>query len=222
MILPTVELIAITPNAEHVCETAARCCYRSETRYNTDNTHKFLQGLIAAGHESVIEHASAGFKLSNISRALSHQLVRHRHASYSQESQRYCKTLNVNTNVVMPESFDKNFGITRAVTQLYTHIEELYNSMLELGIPKEDARYILPNACTTTLVMSANFRQWRHMLKLRLDKNAQWEIRIMFKLIFDILVKEAPAIFSDLQTLADNSTVNTILANLQTTNNYDD
>lgn len=196
---PSVTLVTITPMAEDVIESAARCCYRStKKKVNENSTNQFLRGLIKSGHESVLEHASATFIIDDVSRALTHQLVRHRLASYTQESQRYCT--NADFKTVLPETFEKYGGqaLLQKVEALYDNINFMYSDMIELGIPREDARYIMPNACTTKLTMTANFREWRHIIKLRTDKHAQWEIRQLTSKILTILFDNAPNVFGDL------------------------
>lgn len=195
-----VELISWTHGASTVCNIAAKACTSpsipdiDEELAQRDT--RALEHALASGHESVIEHASFTFAIEGISRACSHQLVRHRMASYSQQSQRYVKMSGkVNESqfdFVTPESIGgqvmgktldwrthESFDVTvRAEYEcLMQNISNTYNRFIELGVPEEDARYILPNACTTNLVMTMNARELRHFLKLRLCKRAQWEIR---------------------------------------------
>lgn len=188
------ELVTYTPNPEETIEKAARICYNSQCG-DYEKRKKFLTGLIKSGHTSTIEHASATFKFSEVSRALTHELCRHRLFSFSQRSQRYCNEDGF--GIVMPESLKQN-GYETEFNALMKEIEELYNDMVEDGIPKEDARYILPNACHTEIFVSGNFREWRHFLELRLSPRAQWEIRQLAHLVLNDLYKIAPIIFQDL------------------------
>lgn len=190
-----VELVAHTPNPEETIEKAARICYDSKTGDEEKRT-KFLKGLVKSGHTSTIEHASATFEISEVSRALTHELVRHRLFSFSQRSQRYCSEDGF--GAVIPESL-KKAGYEIEFKALMKEIEEVYNDMVADGVPKEDARYILPNACYTKIIVSGNFREWHHFLKLRLSPRAQWEIRQLACRIYEKLVELAPAIFCDLQ-----------------------
>jgi len=188
------ELVTYTPNPEETIEKAARICYNSQCG-DYEKRKKFLTGLIKSGHTSTIEHASATFKFSEVSRALTHELCRHRLFSFSQRSQRYCNEDGF--GIVMPESLKQN-GYETEFNALMKEIEELYNDMVEDGIPKEDARYILPNACHTEIFVSGNFREWRHFLELRLSPRAQWEIRQLAHLVLNDLYEIAPIIFQDL------------------------
>jgi len=169
-------------------------------KVDTPSENQFIRGLIKAGHESVLEHASATLLIEDVSRALTHQLVRHRLASFTQESQRYCTSSSF--DVVMPKSFQDLGGddLIQKVNDLYQTIDRLYNDMLALGIKKEDARYILPNACTTKIMMTANFREWRHIIALRTEIHAQWEIRSLTNKILVELNAVAPNVFFDLVT----------------------
>lgn len=198
IIKPIVKLIAITPECENVIEYAARVAYNSTPKAK-QSVNPFIRGLITAGHESVLEHATATFEIDNVSRALTHQLVRHRLAAYTQESQRYCSAQSFTT--VTPDSFKVVGGqeLVEEVENLYTTINELYVKMVAMGIKKEDARYILPNAATTRLTMTANFREWRHIIKLRTSATAQWEIKELMIKIARVLQQEAPNVFFDFE-----------------------
>jgi len=203
-----VELLAYThlvdhsPNPEALIEKAARLCYNSKPG-DEEKRKKFLTGPINSGHTSTIEHASATFKISEVSRALTHELVRHRIGmSYSQRSQRYCSEDGF--EIVVPDLIKKNdFEIE--YKSLIKTIEELYNEMVADGVPKEDARYILPNACHTQIIVTGNFTAWRHFLELRLSPRAQWEIRQLAHLILNELYKIAPVIFQDLKDKYDGT-----------------
>ena len=204
-----VELVAYTPNPEETIERAARICYDSKTG-DYEKRKKFLSGLIKSGHTSTIEHASATFKFSEVSRALTHELVRHRLFSFSQRSQRYCKEDgfgyvipgSIKYNLTKREDENGDCDDTDSFDTKYVwfmeQIKALYNEMVAAGIPKEDARYILPNACYTEIFVSGNFREWRHFLELRLSPRAQWEIRQLAHMVLDELYKVAPIIFQDL------------------------
>lgn len=188
-----VELLAITPSSEELIENAARVCYKSKS--NVETRSGFLKGIIKRGHLSVVEHATATFRISDVSRALTHQLVRHRMASYSQESQRYVKVKQ--PEFVTPPSINSNKDIHKKYTQAVLGLYDLYQEMIQNGIPAEDARFILPNSATTTIVMSANFREWLHFINLRSSPYAQWEIRDLAIKIKEILSSQAPSIFGD-------------------------
>jgi len=143
-----------------------------------------------------LAHASATFEIGGISRACSHQLVRHRVMSFSQESQRYCDSGE--WVAVTPPSiyFDcQAYGVfVRAMQRL----KRVYSEMRRFGIPKQDARFVLPNATPTRLMVTATFEHWRHFLSLRLDKAAQWEIRGVAQQIHTALMEVEPILFKDL------------------------
>ena len=197
-----VELISITRDAEKIIELAARTCYDSRHRLYDQVTEKFLHNLMRAGHLSVFEHAWATFDISGISRACSHQLVRHRLATYSQRSQRYVREEGF--DYITPPTIAENEEAVRIYHMTIGALQQAYGSLLKLNIPKEDARFLLPNACATNLVMTANFREWMHIFKLRLTSHAQWEIRELAASILKILQREAPIIFGIFKVNQDN------------------
>ena len=196
-----IELIEFTHNPEKLIEKSGRTCYKSEKNISDESAGIFCKSIINRGHESVLEHASATFKISEISRACSHQLVRSRIASFCQESQRYVKQNNF--NFVIPDSIKKSFQYLNYLS-LMARIKNLYCEMLlDENINPEDARFILPNACHTEIVMTMNFREIRHFLKTRLDIHAQWEIRKLAELILDEMMKIAPNVFCDIKKAGD-------------------
>lgn len=195
-----VELIAITRylrgngTPEELLEHAGRVCYRSESR---GEPGKFLMARVREGHESLIEHASATFEISGVSRVCTHQLVRHRIASYSQESQRYVDLSN--PEYVVPPSVAEDPEAMQIWREATDRLAEAYRRLRERGIFKEDARFLLPNATATRIVVTMNFRSWRHFIKERgLNRAAQWEIREVANRILDILYEQAPSVFEDL------------------------
>ncbi|TFF63722.1 MAG: FAD-dependent thymidylate synthase [Promethearchaeota archaeon] len=191
-----VELLYITPNAEKLIEEAGRTSYQSFERLTKDSYKRFITMLIKRGHESVLEHASASFRISGISRALTHQLVRHRFCSFTQQSQRYVDEENF--NYIEPEDIKENGEAHEKYLHLMEDIRKYYEEFRELGIKKEDARYILPNATESEIVLTANFRELRHILELRGEKAAQWEIRRMAIRILKILKEKVPNVFQDM------------------------
>ena len=189
-----VELIAITPEPERVIEQAGRTCYLSFDRMEEDSHGGFIRRLIKMGHESPLEHAAATFRIRNCSRAMTHQLVRHRLMSVSQQSQRYVDEKGF--AYVVPESMPDEF--LDDFHQDMTTIQEMYRKWRQRGLRKEDARFVLPNACTSEIVVSANFREWRHIFKLRISAKAQWEIRDACRAMLAILREHAGDCFDDL------------------------
>lgn len=214
-----VELISWTHGASTVCNIAAKACTSpsipdiDEELAQRDT--RALEHALASGHESVIEHASFTFAIEGISRACSHQLVRHRLASYSQQSQRYVKMSGkVNESqfdFVTPESLmttviddyrntksgDNSTLASEEFESLMESIGELYERMIDAGIPEEDARYVLPNACCTNVVVTMNARELRHFLKLRLCNRAQWEIRELAERMLDCVKQVSEVLFAD-------------------------
>lgn len=189
----TVTLLSITDQPEKHIEKCARVCYLSGERITETSHAGFLRGLLKSGHLSVFEHASASFLIEGVSRALSHQLVRHRIASFSQQSQRYVREDGFDFTV--PESISSHPEAKKIFEGCVENIRDSYQKLSELGIRKEDARFLLPNATHTSLAMTANFREWLTIINLRVSKHAQWEIRQMAALIWGELFKHAPTVF---------------------------
>ena len=163
-----------------------------------------IKALIKAGHEAMIEHAHATFKLSGVSRTLTHELVRHRLFSFAQRSQRYVKESEPSFVIpdVLIDDNSANPTMQRAKDWFMKAMNDAwhaYKILLELGLKPEDARFVLPNACTTEIVVSGNFREYRNFLKLRLSPRAQWEIRKAANIILDKLYEIAPSCFEDLK-----------------------
>jgi thymidylate synthase (FAD) len=191
-------------SSERLIEHAGRTCYRSRMSEDADGIARFVQGRIAQGHESIIEHSSASFEISGISRACSHQLVRHRIASYSQESQRYVDMSH--PEWVIPPSIAASAQASAIWDAFLVQAQSTYRQLRDLGIKKEDARFLLPNATATRLVMSANFRELLHMFRLRISPHAQWEIRELCVRMLKAVSVHAPNVFGSLreQLLAEH------------------
>ena len=165
-----VTLIQATPNPIETISKIASICYDSDPR----DPMKLVKHLYNNGHHSVFEHVYFTFKIEDISRACSHQLVRHRHCSFTQRSQRYCS--EDECTIIAPRSIldiDEKSGYWELIETIGKHYKELQ----ALGIPNEDVRYILPNACATELYLSCNLRELIHIANERLCTRAQWEIR---------------------------------------------
>lgn len=201
-------LLTYTPNAEEVVAIAAKICYSSLPIHSIttgEDTAEFLQKLRTMGHLSPFEHVSFTFLISGISRACSHQLIRHRIASYSQRSQRYVQ--DTNPEFIEPESISKSKQSTTykvALKLAYGH----YLQLISEGVPEEDARFVLPNACDTQLMMTMNARELIHFCQTRLCNRAQWEIRKLATLIAGAIIKECPNLFRGITVppcLYDNS-----------------
>ena len=165
-----VSLIQSTPNPVETIAKIASICYDSDPK----NPMALVKHLYNNGHDSVFEHIYFTFKIDGISRACSHQLVRHRHCSFTQRSQRYCNEDGF--EVVMPKSVDDQ-NLNGFYKYSMEFIQRNYGILQKYKVPNEDARYLLPNACVTSLYLSCNLRELIHIANERLCTRAQWEIR---------------------------------------------
>lgn len=171
-----VTLIQATPNPVETIAQIASICYDSEP----DNPMGLVKHLYRNGHHSVFEHIYFTFKVEGISRACSHQIVRHRHCSFTQRSQRYCSEDGF--GFVIPDSVDAG----RFVNDM-EDIGDWYEEYQANGVPNEDARYVLPNACETSMYISCNLRELIHMANERKCYRAQWEIRELVTKMCDLV-----------------------------------
>ena len=204
-------------SAEQVCNHAAKTCTKEDTgdlvgqHYTVgepcliweDKDLRPLGRALASGHTSVVEHAVYTFEVKGVSRALTHQLVRHRMASYAQQSQRYVDMSEA--AYIIPESIDKcltpatpdgcplNIEYVNAIRKC----EEVYRKLVGAGINPEDARYVLPNACTTNIIVTMNARELLHFFSLRCCERAQWEIRQLATKMLAICKEVSPTIFGN-------------------------
>jgi len=193
-----VELIAYTPEPDIIAAVAAKLTHSKSDidellKEDREKLKRLLRIVIRMGHTSVVEHAYFTFAISGVSRALTHQLVRHRIASYSQQSQRY---VEMNVEYVTPPSIARNEKIRKKYDEMMKKIWELYNEMKE-EVPVEDARYILPNATTSKIIVSMNARSLLNFFELRCCLHAQWEIRKLAWRMLHLVKKVAPTIFED-------------------------
>lgn len=192
-------LLAHTPEPDELVAAAARICYSDVTaadlleRESAHLSVRLLEELRRSGHDSPFEHVSFTFGIDGLSRVASHQLVRHRVASYSQQSQRYVKMDR--TEVVLPPTI----AATPEARKLFEHqvetAHETYRRLTAMGIPAEDARFILPHGWETRLVFTMNARELHHFFDLRLCRRAQWEIRELARQMLIECRKAAPVIF---------------------------
>ena len=195
-----VRLISKPENMLKTIYTACRTCYSADSPLNIydcesaqDNEKmlKLINRVISSGHYSTIEHIQVSFAISHISRACSHQLVRHRHMSFSQKSQRYVKEKE-QFEYIIPETIENNPELNSKFEDFMGKISDFYLELTQNGIPAEDARAVLPNAASTSMVASLNLREMIHLANLRLCTRAQKEIRILVKKMCDELIKEEP------------------------------
>ena len=195
-----VTLIEYTPNPEQTVALAARLCYSPPSitdlrdKLESSDIEQFLDRIMSLGHHSVLEHASFTFGVEGISRVTSHQLVRHRVASYSQQSQRYVSHKEHFASI-MPESIAGNAEARQIFADMSDAVHQAYGQLIELGIPAEDARYILPNSTETKIIMTMNARELLHYFALRCCERAQWEIRDMSIEMLRLVRRVAPVIF---------------------------
>ena len=194
-------LLSHTPHPDELVAAAARICYRdvaaSELLENEEEnlSRKLIAELFRSGHTSTFEHVSFTFGIDGLSRVASHQLVRHRLASFSQQSQRYVKMTPDIEAVVVPPSIRGNDEALRVYQDCVRMAQETYGKLIALGIPKEDARFILPHGHSTRLVLTMNARELHHFFGLRLCKRAQWEIHELARLMLERCREVAPVLF---------------------------
>lgn len=197
------DLYASAPDAERLIERAARVCYDSKPSQDVTERREFLRRLIKAGHLSPFEHASATF-IVVCSRACAQQLTRHRHMSFTMQSQRYVTAEPV---MAMAGSDIDRINNTADGGMLRDGLLAsfvAYNRCIEVGMKREDARAVLPNAAATMLWVTANFRTWREFIEKRaLNKHAQAEIRSIAKQVAIALCSVAPSCFEDLCNVED-------------------
>ncbi len=195
-----VKLIGYTPNPERIPAMAAKLTHSKTKPEDLDKSSDkelkaILEHVINVGHTSVIEHVSFTFAISDVSRSLTHQLVRHRIASYAQQSQRYVDFKE--PKYVTPPKIAKNKEMKRAYEKTMEKIWEEYNKLLDMDIPAEDSRFVLPNAACTNIIVTMNARSLLNFFELRCCMHAQWEIRKLANKMLNEVKKIAPIIFKD-------------------------
>lgn len=188
-----VKLLDSTVDPLFVISMCARTCYCSREKDTTSGREAFVKGLIRSGHESVLENAIATFDIKGISRSCLAQVTRHRiGVSFCVCSQRYVDMSE--EDIVIPNSMLMAFP---EVIDVMKGAKGIYHELVKLGVPREDARFLLPEGTTTTMTMTMNFRALRHFLKLRLSKRAQWEIRELAYRIYKICSEKWPWLIAD-------------------------
>lgn len=195
----TVKLIASTPDAAKIVAAAAKMCYSPSGAVDilegldSEKTVSFLKMLRESGHLSPFEHVSFSFAVEGISRVASHQLVRHRLASYSQQSQRYVGMSG--QTCIVPPAVSENIEALAVFNRQIESSWRCYQELVDMGISKEDARFILPHGAETRLVLTMNSRELHHFFALRICKRAQWEIRELARQMLVLAKEAAPEIF---------------------------
>ena len=204
-----VKLLDYTPEPERVVAMAARLCYSPvgaeelSERLSDEQVRAMVEKMVALGHASTIEHVSFTFGIEGVSRVLTHQLVRHRIASYDQQSQRYVAEHDF--EYITPHTIEEKPEAREKFDALMQRSREAYDELEEMGVPKEDARYVLANATETKILVTMNARSLLHFFNLRCCNRAQWEIREMaYKMLAEVQ-KVAPTLFKN----AGASCVNT-------------
>jgi len=197
-----VRLLNHTPDPERAIAAAARLCYAPVgaaellERMSDQAVRRVLRTIISSGHTSALEHASYTFAIDGVSRALTHQLVRHRLASYNQQSQRYV-TYAQEPQFVVPPAVEAYPAASETFSAAMRGAFDAYRALLDAGVPAEDARYVLPNAMETKIVVTMNVRELLHFLELRSCKRAQWEIRALALAMLELAEPTAPYVFMD-------------------------
>jgi thymidylate synthase (FAD) len=179
-------------NTYELIERAGRTCYQSHGK----NPEEFCRMIFRNGHHSVLEHVSCSLRIKT-SRAVSHELVRHRLCSFSQESQRYVRYNDI--EFIIPEWFDLNNykEVSSEFTFFCDHIEQLYKTMLKNGLKSQEAREILPNCTVTELVMTANLREWIHICSIRTAKGVYPQTKTLFEEIKYDFRSKLPIFFGE-------------------------
>ena len=186
-------------------ETAARTCYKSESAITEDgeSAKKLIRRLIESGHEAMLEHSFLSVKFT-VDRGVTHELVRHRLCSFAQESTRYCnysgKKFGRNVKFVIPGFFANKVEAMNAWTYACAKAEEAYFELMDEGATPQEARTVLPNSTAAEIVMSGNYREWRHILRLRTAKDAHPQMREVMCPLGEELKRRIPVIFDDCVT----------------------
>lgn len=197
-----VKLIRYTPDPERLVAVAARLCYSPvgvedlDEKLDIESARKLVRFVIKSGHHSTTEHIYFSFGIEGISRALSHQLVRHRIASFNQQSQRYVKFID-NYEYILPDSIKNNKKLSDRFSKLVADTHKFYEDMVNEGIEAEDARYILPNASETKMIVTMNARELMHFFTVRCCNRAQTEIRELATIMLKEVKKVAPSVFEN-------------------------
>lgn len=183
-------------------EKIGRVCYKSEGKITDDSAGKFVGNILKRGHESVIEHEKVSVRII-CDRGVSHEIVRHRIASYSQESTRYCNYNNEKfgkeLTLIKPLFWAEDSKEYQIWLETMQNIEDSYNQLIEVGAEPQQARSILPNSLKTEIVVTMNLREWRHFFKLRTAKNAHPQMREVACALLKDFKEKIPVIFDDIE-----------------------
>lgn len=203
IIEPRFEIVDLLDGNEMLkrIERAGRVCYKSEAGITNDSAIRFVKNIIRSGHESVIEHEKITVKII-CDRGVSHEIVRHRIASYSQESTRYCnyyaEKFGNELTFIKPYFWNKDFAKYKIWENTMLYIEKAYMELIEAGAKPQEARSVLPNSLKTEIIVTMNLREWRHFFKLRADKAAHPQMRQIALPLLKEFQNEIPVIFDNL------------------------
>lgn len=179
-------------------EVIGRVCYKSEDRITDDSATQFVSNILKSGHESVVEHEKISVRII-CDRGVTHEIVRHRIASYSQESTRYCNyskdKFGSELTLIKPLFWDETSEEYKLWYDSMKSIEDAYNKMISMGAKPQEARSILPNSLKTEIVVTMNLREWRHFFKLRTSEKAHPQMREVACAILEEFQKRIPVIF---------------------------
>lgn len=182
-------------------EKIGRVCYKSEERITNESSKVFIGNILKSGHESVIEHEKVSVRFI-CDRGVSHEIVRHRIASYSQESTRYCNyskdKFGKEITVIKPLFWEEDSDEYKIWYDAMLHAEQAYQGLIQMGAKPQEARSILPNSLKTEIVVTMNLREWRHFFRLRTASNAHPQMREIANMALDKLRQEIPIIFDDI------------------------
>ncbi|MGQ9628754.1 MAG: FAD-dependent thymidylate synthase [bacterium] len=196
-----VELINHTPYPFEALVFAARNCYKSFEKGGREADERLIRSIVRRGHHSILEFVDFTFYVDGISRTCSHQLVRHRIGSYAQQSQRYVGEESFDFTV--PPEIERDEELLKVFKDAMESARAAYGTLLRAGIRKEDARFVLPQACHTSIVVKYNLRSLRHFFDLRMSERAQWEIREVACRMFDLAYDVIPIALEDMKPLRD-------------------
>lgn len=203
IIEPSIEILSDvdTNKIMRNIETCGRVCYKSENMINEDSARKFIKRIIASGHESVLEHEKLTIKFV-CDRGISHEIVRHRIASYSQESTRYCnynqEKFGRELTLIRPCFWKEDEEKYKIWCDVMEKVEDSYNQLISIGAKPEEARSILPNSLKTEIVVTMNIRELRHFLRLRTSKRAHPQMREVANMLLKYVQDTLPVFFEDI------------------------
>lgn len=203
IIKPSIEILDKIDGDEILkkIEIIGRVCYKSEEKITSESSKKFVSNILKSGHESVIEHEKISVRFI-CDRGVSHEIVRHRIASYSQESTRYCNyskdKFGKEITVIKPLFWDEDSREYKIWYEAMQHSEQAYQALIQMGAKPQEARSILPNSLKTEIVVTMNLREWRHFFKLRTAVNAHPQMREIACMALAKLKQEIPIIFDDI------------------------